>query len=69
MINYFPFVFQAYLDKSNKQIEDLVRLVRGSLNKGERATVCALIVIDVHGNSKSNTKLKLKTKCLENKLI
>lgn len=42
--------FQVYLDKSNKQIEDLVSLVRGTLSKGERATVCALIVVDVHGN-------------------
>ncbi|XP_025198734.1 LOW QUALITY PROTEIN: dynein heavy chain 3, axonemal-like [Melanaphis sacchari] len=38
----------AYLQKSNEQIDNLVNLVRGTLSKGERATVCALIVIDVH---------------------
>ncbi|CAI6363283.1 unnamed protein product [Macrosiphum euphorbiae] len=38
----------AYLQKSNNQIDNLVSLVRGTLSKGERATVCALIVIDVH---------------------
>ncbi|XP_022171452.1 dynein heavy chain 3, axonemal-like isoform X1 [Myzus persicae] len=38
----------AYLQKSNMQIENLVNSVCGALSKGERATVCALIVIDVH---------------------
>ncbi|XP_050428284.1 dynein axonemal heavy chain 3-like [Adelges cooleyi] len=41
-------ILPTYHDQSNQQIESMVRLVRGNLNKGERQTVCALIVIDVH---------------------
>ncbi|CAB0007617.1 unnamed protein product [Nesidiocoris tenuis] len=36
------------VDKSNKQIDELVKIVRSDLNPGHRITIEALITIDVH---------------------
>lgn len=55
----------AFLDKCNEQILDLVDLVRGTLSSGSMLTIEALIVLDVHARDIVKYLIETEVTCVD----
>ena len=49
---------KEWLEKTNKQLESMIKLVRGPLNALQRAAMGALMVLDVHAQFVVETMIK-----------